>query len=425
MKYIIAVLLLAVGAFWLGSYAFEHSVDVYVKWGDWGSVTLTSTTVLIAAVLGFLTLTLVIAILRTLFGLPEKVREYKKKKLSLKANQELIKGLVHFTEGHWEQSEQMLLNNVNYSETPLLNYLAAARSAHMQEAYERRDAYLKTASEQGEDAQIAVSVSQAEMQVTSGQFEQARATLIHLLETSPKHPYANKLLAKIYFHQEDWSNLFALLPELNKQSLIKTTDREKYEAAALMGVFHTLAHKKDLQKLQALWKKLPANIREKPQVILLYCQALSESGAEVVSDKLLISSISKLWSEELVERFGLLEHENIGSAIKQGEKWLKIHEKSPMLLLALARLHRKYQLWGKSKVYYNSSLNFLPSSAVYLELAELLDELKEHDNAQLCYKLGLEFSIRKKGEILNLRIPRDSDSSLAVVPNIDEDIYPI
>ena len=425
MKYVIATILLAVGAFWLGSYAFEHSVDVYVKWGEWGSITLTSTTVMIATVLGFLVVSLLISTLRAIFSLPSRIRDYKEKKLSLKANQELTKGLVHFTEGLWEQSEKALLNNVNHSDAPLLNYLAAARSAHMQEAYDRRDSYLKIASEQGEDAQIAVSVSQAEMQVASGQFEQARATLIHLLETSPKHAYANKLLAKIYFQQEDWTNLFALLPELNQQSLIRPEDRNKYETLALTGIFQTLSHKKNLQKLQALWKKLPSDIREKPAVILLYTRALSDCGAGTVSNKLLITSLNKYWDEDLVERFGLIEHENISSAIKQGEKWLVEHEKSPKLLLALARLYKKQQLWGKSKVYYNSSLNFLPSSAVYLEFAELLEELHEPENAQLCYKLGLEFNIRKKGEILNLRETRGSNSTLAVVPEIDEDIYSI
>ena len=425
MRYIILLLLLIIGAFWLGSYAFEHSVDVYVKWGDWGSITLTSTTVMIAAVLGFLGLYILITVLRALFGMPNRIRSYKQKKLSDKASQELTKGLVHFTEGHWEQSEKMLLGNVDHSEAPLLNYLAAARSAHMQEAYDRRDAYLKTASEQGEDAQIAVAVSQAEMQFSGGQLEQARATLIHLRESAPKHPYANKLLAKIYYQQEDWSNLFALLPELEKQSLIKSGDRQKYETTALTGIFQTLAHKKDAQQLQNLWKKLPADIQEKPQAILLYCQTLSDAGEKSISDKLLISSLNSHWDEKLAERYGIIEHDNISTAVKQGEKWLLENERSPMLLLALARLNRKLKLWGKSKVYYNSSLNFSPSADVYLELAELLEELEEFENAQTCYELGLKYSINKKGEVLNLKSTRNADSSLAVVPDIDEDIYSI
>ncbi|HIO97762.1 MAG TPA: heme biosynthesis protein HemY [Leucothrix sp.] len=423
MRYFILLLIVTIGAFWLGSYAFEHSVDVSVKWGDWGNITLTSTTVLIGAVLGFLALYTVIALLRTIFGLRKRIQNYKQAKLSNKASEELTQGLIHFTEGHWEQSEKTLMNTVKHSEAPLLNYLAAARSAHIQGYTERRDAYLKTATDLGEDAQTAVSVSQAEMQFSCGQIEQARATLINQLEATPKHPYANKLLAKVYYKQEDWNNLFALLPDLNKEDLQRNNLFEKYEESALSGVFHTLAHKKDLSQLQALWKKLPTEIKNKPQSLLLYCEALANAGDDSGSNKLLIVSLNKNWDESLAERYGLIEHPALGSAIKQGEKWLADHPRSPMLLLALARINRQYQLWGKSKSYYNTSLNFSPSVSVYLELAELLDELNEDENAQTCYKLGLNYSIHKKGEMFNLKSSsKGVDPTLAVVPDIDEAI---
>jgi len=425
VRYIIILILLIVGAFWLGNYAFEHSADVVIQWGDWGSVSLTSTSFLIGVIISFLSVYFLIALFRFFFGLRNRINNHKNKKLSVQANQELTKGLVYFTEGHWEQSEKTLMGHVAYSEMPLLNYLAAARAAHMQEAYSRRDTYLKKASEQGKEAQTAVSVSQAEMQFTSGQLEQARATLIHLLEVIPKHPYAIKLLAKIYFQQEDWGNLFSLLPELNKQSLIKEHDRNKYEATALSGIFMTLAHKKDRHKMQTLWKKLPADIRLKPEAILLYCKALSLAGDSKSSDKLLISSLGNKWDEQLIKRYGLIEHSNLGVAIKRAEKWLEKHETSPQLLLALARLNKKYQLWGKTKAYYNASLNLSPASSVYLEFAELLEELDEEKNAQTCYKLGLKYTINKKGEILNLKSAKRASSTLAVTPDIDEEAFSI
>ena len=427
MRYLIFFMLI-VGAFWLGIYAVQHSSDVTInyQWNDNPmSVSLTSTTLLITSLLGIVGLYILFSFSKFLFGLRKRLKLRKQAKLTTKANRELTKGLVHFTEGHWEQSERILLNNVAYSETPLLNYLAAARAAHMQEAYDRRDSYLKIASEQGDDAQIAVSVSQAEMQFSSGQLEQSRATLIHLLEVSPKHPYAIKLLAKVYYQQEDWSNLFSLLPDLDKLSLIKDTDHKKYQTTALTGIFHTLSHKKNISNLQLLWKKLPQTLRENSQAVLLYCQALSDAGDENSSNKLLVSQLNKNWDEKLIERYGLIEHSALGSAIKQAEKWLVGNEKSPMLLLALARLHRKYQLWGKSKAYYNSSLNFSPSAAVYLELAEMLEELGEDENAQICYKLGLKYSIKKKGEILNLKSLRGQDTSLSIVPKTEGDIYSI
>jgi len=437
MKYIL-FFFMVVAAFWLGIFAVQHSSDVTINY-QWDknpiSVSLTSTTLLIAGIVGLIGLYILFSVSKFLFGLRKRLKQRKAAKLAAKANQELTKGLVSFTEGHWAESEDTLLNNVDHSESPLINYLAAARAAHMQGAYDRRDRYLKVASEHGEDAQIAVSVSQAEMQFTSDQLEQCRATLIHVLEVSPKHPYAIKLLAKVYYQQEDWANLFELLPDLEKLSLIKEKDQKKYQTTALSGIFHTLSHKKDISSLNALWKKLPGNLRENPQAVLLYCEALADAGDENTSNKLLISHLNKEFDEKLIERYGLIEHPVIGDAIKQAEKWLVSNERSPMLLLALARLNRKYQLWGKSKTFYNTSLNFSPSAAVYLELAGLLEELKEDENAQTCYKMGLNYSIHKKGEILTLKQHMNHSQSrqrsadnpkLSIVPETDEnDTYPI
>ena len=423
MRYFILLLFVTIGAFWLGSYAFEHSVDVNIQWGDWGNIALTSTTILIGAVLGFIALYAVIALLRTLFGLRKRIQTYRKTKLLTKANQELTQGLIHFTEGHWAQSEKTLMNTVSHSEAPLLNYLASARAAHIQGKTEQRDNYLKIATDLGEEAQTAVSVSQADMQFNGGQLEQARATLINQLELTPKHAYANKLLAKVYYKQEDWSNLFTLLPQLDKEELQRNNLFQEYEDSAFAGVLSNLAHKKDLAELQTLWKKTPTTLKEKPLSILLYCKALANAGDNSASNKLLVTSLNKRWNEGLAERYGLLDHPTVGSAIKQGEKWLMDHPRSPMLLLSLARLNRKHQLWGKSKTYYNTHLNLAPSATIYLELAELLEELNEQENAQTCYKLGLNYSIHQKGKIFNLKTsPKGMDATLAVVPDIDEGI---
>jgi len=413
MRYLLMFCLI-IGAFWLAIFAVQHSSDITInyQWNDNPmSISLTSTTLLIVSIIGFIGLYLALGVLKFIFGLRKRLKNRRQIKLAQKAKNELTKGLVSFTEGNWEESEHLLVNNVASSETPLLNYLAASRSAHMQEAYDRRDKYLKIASEQGEEAQIAVAVSQAEMQFTSDQLEQSRATLIRLLEASPKHPYALKLLAKVYYQQEDWNNLFTLLPDLDNLLLISKKDNKKYQKTALTGIFHSLARKKDIKNLRVLWKKLPKNLRENPESLLLYCTAMSEAGDLEESNKLLIEALNKAPNEKLFERYGLIEHENQADAIKEAEKWLLENSKSPMLLLALARLNRQHQLWGKSKSYYNASLNFSPSASVYLELAELLEELSEHENAEMCYKQGLEYSIHKKGQILNLKALRSIETS--------------
>lgn len=413
MRYFLSFFLI-IGLCWLGIYAFQHSstITIAYQWNNslW-EAEFSSTTLLIAGLLGVFGLLLCFTLIKYLLDLNKRFNNRHIERFSLAAKKDLTKGLINFTEGHWGKSEDLLMSKVDYSETPLLNYLAASRAAHMQQAYDRRDEYLQRASRQGNGAQLAVAVSQAEMQFTSNQLEQSRATLIRLLEDSPKHPYALKLLAKVYFQQEDWNNLFALLPDLKNLSLVDDSDNRKYQNTAITGIFQSLSEKKDIPNINALWQQLPENIQEDPEYLLLYCRALSVSGENEKSDKLLFDKLSNSPNEKLFERYGLIEHKSTEEAIKQAEEWLIDNDKSPMLLLSLARLYRSSELWGKSKSYYNQSLNFSPSSPVYLEFAELLEELSEHENAEICYKQGLNYSIYNKGEILNIKALRSIDIS--------------
>jgi len=122
---IIITILLMIAAFWSANYAIKHSVDVVIQWGKLGSISLTSTSLFIALIVAFVCIYFLIALFRFLFGLSKRIRQYRQKRLSAQAQKELTKGLIHFTEGHWQQAEKTLTNNIAYSETPLLKQLRA------------------------------------------------------------------------------------------------------------------------------------------------------------------------------------------------------------------------------------------------------------------------------------------------------------
>ena len=424
--YVLLLIVIIIAMFWLASFILSHAETVTITWGALGNIKIDSTDLLIYLVLSFVVVYFIVWLLKSIFGMRKNIQKYKHSRLSNKATQELAQGLVQFTSGHWVESEALLLNNVEYAETPLLNYLAAARAAHMQENYDRRDEHLKKANESGDNAKIAVAVSQADMQLGSHQVEQARATLVHLLELSPRHPYANKLLAKVYYRQEDWKSLFALLPDLQKQNLLKDSDCKKFEIMALKGIFQSAALKEQPTELHTLWKKLPANIKTKPQAILNYSNALTAFGDDKLSEKILLNALNKNWDGRLIERFGKIEHLNLNKSIQQAEKWLEEHDNSPELLLCLARLYRSNKLWGKSCYFYESGLNMAPNSEAYLEFAELLTQLKDDENAALCYQQGLRYCVNKKGEPLYLKTKKLADPTKAVKVEADvEDFYTI
>jgi HemY protein len=418
--YALLLLTIIIAMFWLASFILRHAETVTITWGTWGSYSVESTNLLIAFIALFVVLYAIIWLIKALFCIKKNIQTYRYTRLRNKAKKELIQGLIQFASAHWSEAEVLLLRNINYAETPLLNYLAVARAAQMQQNYEQRDHYLKKASEKASNACIAVAVSQAEMQFSSQQIEQARATLVHLLELSPTHPYGMKLLAEVYYKQEDWKNLFSLLPEIKKQNVLEEAVLKRYERVALNGLFESATVKKQPEKLGLLWRQVSSKMKEKPLIILQYIDALTATGDVKQAEKVLLHSVNKKWDASLVERFGEIEHVSLNKSIQQAEKWMKKQDNSPELLMCLARLYRSNKLWGKSCYFYESSLNVAPDSKGYLEFAALLMELDDTENATLCYQQGLTYCVTKKGEALYLKSKNVADPSRAA--SIEDDV---
>lgn len=400
--YLIVLLILIAAVLWLGQLVLSNPGMTTITWGVW-TVEMKTATLVAAVLLACVAFYLMVALLRHVLGMRKNFSRYRAAKLGSKASRALTQGLIQLTEGHWDKAEKLLVDHAPYSDTPLLNYLAAARAAHMREAYERRDELLKQAIESDNKANVAVGVSQADMQYGSGQLEQAHATLVRLRELSPKHPYVLKLLAKVLYRQENWDALLELLPDLVRQNLLKNEDMGKVQGATLKAMFQHYAKDGQTDKLQAMWKKLPTPIRDNPEAILLYGEALHDAGDDLACASLIGNILNKRWDDGLADLYGRIQHHSLGSTIQQAEKWqLSRPDNNPALLLLLARLYNQQKLWGMAKSYYESSLNQAPNAEGYLELAELLETMKEPENAQRCYRMGLRYCIRSEGEKLSL-----------------------
>ena len=130
------------------------------------------------------------------------------------ARQQTVRGLLLMAEGRWEEAKKTFLKGIGFAETPLINYLNAARAAHEMGLAEERDNYLKRAHETTPGAKFAALLTQAEFQVQEGHFEQALATLINLRRRAPKHSAVLRMLAACYEALSDWQALHDLLREL-------------------------------------------------------------------------------------------------------------------------------------------------------------------------------------------------------------------
>ena len=367
---------------------------VLIKYADF-SIETSLAFGIVAMIIAMVLIHFILKILRGIWRLPKSMKRQSQNRRFEKSRKLLNQGLIDLAEGRFEQAETNLIKLVDYSESPLLHYLAAARAAQLQGKHDERDAYLKAAHEARPEAEIAIGVTQAELQLAHQQTEQSLATLTHLRRVAPKHDYIAKLLARAYYELEDWQPLVALLPEVRRKKLITESRLKKMEAEAYKGMLSSIAISGDAAALEKAWYGIPRSQQTAPGLLLHYIGLINKAGIKIDSaENLLVKSLETGWDDRLIEVYGQFNASDANAQLKQAEKWLIDYSQNENLLLALGRICVRARLWGKAQGYLEASIGIRPTPASCLALAELFGkQLKENEKAIKFYQMGLELSV--------------------------------
>ncbi len=337
-----------------------------------------------------------IKVLRSLWRLPDSMKQQSQSRRFDKSRKLLNQGLIDLAEGKFGRAETNLIKLVEFSESPLLHYLAAARAAQLQGKHDERDSYLKAAHEAKPEAEIAIGVTQAELQLAHQQTEQALATLTHLRMIAPRHDYILMLLARAYFELEDWGLLVELLPELRKKKLNSEKRLKLMESKAYRGMLDSIALTGDGKALEKAWYRIPRSSQAEPALLLHYIGQMNQFNIEIESaEPLIVKSLERLWDDRVIEVYGEFNTGDANEQLKQAEIWLSDYSQNENLLLALGRICIRARLWGKAQGYLEASIGINPMPACCLALAELFGEhLHEKEKATKYYQMGLELSLK-------------------------------
>ena len=317
---------------------------------------------------------------------PRKLGQAASRYRSGRAGQRLTQGMIEIAEGNFAKGERMLARAAGASDAPLLNYLQAARAAHLLGHDERRDNWLKQAYEGMPEAANAVLLTQAEFQLDQGQYEQALATLRRIEESAPNHAHALTLLGRIYYRLEDWRHLGELLPRLRKYGRADAATLEKWSLRVLT---EELGRAPDADGVNATWSSAPKALRNDAALTEAYYTALLRVGAHAQAEKELTARLRRGWDGGLVRIYGLIDSGDPAKHLKQAEKWLTAHPNDPDLLLTAARLCLRNELWGKARSYFETVIGMRPTPEIYQEYGRLLNRLGESEAAAEAYKTGL------------------------------------
>ena len=308
------------------------------------------------------------------------------------AARQTTRGFISFIEGNWAKSRRQLLAAAASNEVPLLNYLVAARASYRLNELDKMREYLGAAEDSESEAGIAVELTQAELKLHNGQYEQALATLVRARRNAGRHPYVLSLLHKVYLGLRDWNNLADLLPELKKYKVLPQDQLLELERSVHLQLLSAGARANGdsaSSALQAQWHKLPAPLRKDSELIQSYVELSIEQGQYGVAEKTILHSLKQNWNSTLVHAFGLIESDNASRQLAQAESWLAAHEADAELFLCLGRLAARNKLWGKARDYFESSYKLEKTTEVCAELGRLLISLGEPKVSAAYFQRGL------------------------------------
>ncbi|MEM7762584.1 MAG: heme biosynthesis HemY N-terminal domain-containing protein [Pseudomonadota bacterium] len=329
---------------------------------------------------------LTVKLLRAPRKLGEAAAQYRGKR----AGKRFTQGLIEIAEGNYAKGEKMLTRGATYADAPLLNYLAAARAAQLQNQDERRDNWLKLAYENEPDASSAILLTQAELQIAHEQYELAQATLRKLDDQEQGKGQAAVLLGKLYHQLQDWRQLGELLPRLTRLGKPDKPTLATWYADVYSARFHEVAdYGGDVQRE---WQELPKAHKSNRALRNAYVRALRVTGAVNEAEAEARRMLKSDWDPALVLQYGEIATADPASQLKVAENWLSKRSDDAELLMTAGRLCMANKLWGKARSYIESGLALNDSPQGYALYGQLLTELGESSAAADAYRQGLSMA---------------------------------
>lgn len=393
MRMLLGAVLALLLAGWIGTLIARDPGYVLIAWDHW-SVETSIWFALLLAVAGLLLLRALMLVAGVLFGSRSGLRDWNRRRLGLRARRQTTRGLLALAEGDFDRAGRILERYAQRADTPLINHLGAARAAHEQGDMEGRDRCLQRALDSTPRATLAVGITQAELQISGRQWEQALATLLTLRREAPRNTHVLRMLRTTYEALQDWSGLLELIPDLKRGELVSGDELEALERRTWGAELQRAARiegpvEERLQSLEQARERMPRRLRRDPELVECHARGLLELGADDRAEALLRSTLRRTWHEPLVELYGRITGADAERQLVTARSWLSERPNSDVLLLALGRLTLRTGNRTRAREYLEASVRLHRTAAAHAELGRLHARLGDHEKASECFLEGL------------------------------------
>jgi HemY protein len=380
LLWLLALFALAVGVSLAFGFNEGYVLIVLAPW----RIELSLNLFLVLAIGGFLLGHMLLRLVSHTLRLPQAVRTFRERRRREKGERALREAVLQLFEGRYGHALKNAALSYAAGEAPGLSALVAARAAHFLRDTRREAEWLQHAAAQDAGVHAARLMTEAELHVDARRFEEALSALDALQAGGGRHIAALRLALRVYRGLGRWDDVLKAARQLEKHRALTP------EAAAPLKM---RAHRENLRgregdarALADYWAAVPPAEQRDPRLAVAAARALIDAGDGASAQRIIESRLEDAWDSELAGLYADCRGGDTLARIARAEKWLQKHPQDARLLLALGRLCREQQLWGKAQSYFEASLAIRPSQDAHVELATLFAQLGRSEASNQAYR---------------------------------------
>jgi HemY protein len=344
-------------------------------------------------VIGYLLLRLT----RRAIGLPEQVRESRRRQRQERIRSKQDSAVVALLEGRYGRARQYAEEALAIPDSPGLAALIGSRAAIDTREFAAAESLLARPDAQAQSLAVPRMMLEAEMKLEQGRALEALDVLHALRREAGSHTAALRLELRALQAVGRYAAIPPLVDQLVKRKVYGAAEGEFVRAAA--HAQELAAKVDDPAALRAYFSKLSDAEREMPKVARAAAQSLIAQGNDREAADILARSLERHWDADAVLLYARCRPADPAPQLDNAERWLAAHANDATLLYALGMLCARAQLWGKAQSYLEASLALDDRYGTRVALGELLARLGRDGeaNAHLAAALKLALAELERG----------------------------
>lgn len=165
---------------------------------------------------------------------------------------------------------------------------------------DKRDEYLRRATQDAPGSEVAVGLTQAELHLSQKQFDQALETLTKLHSLDSSHASVLKMLHQTYQQLGDWKAIKTLLPSFYENKVFMEAEVKLLEVETYSVLLKEAAEHENAGEIEELWQSVPDHVKTMPGIPAIYFAAMIEAGAGAKIEKDLVKALNGKWDMTLL-----------------------------------------------------------------------------------------------------------------------------